>query len=194
MVEDVIRKPPYAPYDMRVGGPFSRVEFNRVLEGPAGPGLWHIQKRLEKHFARHHDAYSGETLSNRRRAVADILVKLKLLGGAALEMNKLSSLGEDSLGVLERILTLAMQALDLKRVAILTADDGSRDLTVRSAIGYGAVTGKVIPAPRARASAARSSSRAGRRSWATSPRIRATCPASRAGARRWPRRSSSTTG
>ncbi len=78
--------------------------------------------------------------------MADILVKLKLLGGAALEMNKISALGEDSLGVLDRILTLAMQALELKRVAILTNDEGSRDLLVRAAIGYGAVIGKVIPA------------------------------------------------
>jgi putative nucleotidyltransferase with HDIG domain len=78
--------------------------------------------------------------------LADILVKLKLLGGAAIEMNKLSALGEDSLGVLDRILTLASQALDLKRVAILTNDEASRDLVVRAAIGYGAVTGKVIPA------------------------------------------------
>jgi HD-GYP domain-containing protein (c-di-GMP phosphodiesterase class II)/putative methionine-R-sulfoxide reductase with GAF domain len=88
----------------------------------------------------------GEAVIERRHPVADILVKLKLLGGAALEMNKISTLGEDSMGVLERILTLAQQALELKRVAILTNEEGSRDLVVRSAIGYGAVIGKVIAA------------------------------------------------
>jgi putative nucleotidyltransferase with HDIG domain len=78
--------------------------------------------------------------------VADILVKLKLLGGAALEMNKVSGLSEDSLGVLDRILTLASQALGLERVAVLTPGEGKRELVVRAAIGYGAVVGKVIPA------------------------------------------------
>ncbi len=78
--------------------------------------------------------------------MADILVKLKLLGGAALEMNKIASIGDDSLGVLDRILTLASQALDLKRVAVLTPDPGKRDLVVRAALGYGAVVGRVIPA------------------------------------------------
>jgi HD-GYP domain-containing protein (c-di-GMP phosphodiesterase class II) len=79
--------------------------------------------------------------------VADILVKLKLLAGAALEMNKMGGSHEESLGVLDRILVLAQQALELDRVAILTCEEGSRDLMVRAAVGYPHdVVGKVIPA------------------------------------------------
>ncbi len=78
--------------------------------------------------------------------MADVVEKLKLLGSAALEMNKSGGLGDGGLGALERILSLASEALGLEQVAILTCDKGSRDLVVRAALGYGEVTGRVIPA------------------------------------------------
>jgi putative nucleotidyltransferase with HDIG domain len=78
--------------------------------------------------------------------VADVVDKLKLLGSAALEMNKSGGLGDGGLGALERILALASEALKLEQIAILTCDKGSRDLVVRAALGYGDVTGRIIVA------------------------------------------------
>ncbi|MBW2457352.1 MAG: GAF domain-containing protein, partial [Deltaproteobacteria bacterium] len=78
--------------------------------------------------------------------MADVVQKLKFLGRAALEMNKSGGLGDGGVGALERILSLASEALGLAQVAILICDKGSRDLVVRAALGYGDVTGRVIPA------------------------------------------------
>ncbi len=87
------------------------------------------------------------TVGEQGRELSNILVKLRLLGGAALEMNKISAVGDgQGQEQVARILRLALQALSLERVAVLTCESNSSDLVVRAQIGYGDVVGKVIPA------------------------------------------------